>query len=261
MRELAQRSGALQPLWAPWADTAMEAFLRARMLDDCRALVDHLEQVSSGWACRWPRSVAASGRAGDRRGDRRPGRGGTPAPPGCRAAGGHRPPAPPRSALVHYGALSPPQRPSGARPGAPRPSAQGVRGLRRDAPGLAGQGRAPGQRGPAPAGELGPVEPPRAAYRPARRPRCHKRRDSLPPVHFGQDGRAPLDICVRQARGTSRAARAQRALPASRREAAPGPTRRSRVPGAWGTEPSRAGTIKGLSTSGLNKALQPPGTR
>ncbi|MGP8205617.1 MAG: hypothetical protein ACLQVK_06085 [Acidimicrobiales bacterium] len=39
MRELAQRSGALQPLWAPWADVAMEAFLRARMLDDCRALV------------------------------------------------------------------------------------------------------------------------------------------------------------------------------------------------------------------------------
>ena len=64
MRELAQRTGALQPLWTPWADTAMEAFLRAKMLDNCRALVDHLEQVSSGWACRWPRSVAASGRAG-----------------------------------------------------------------------------------------------------------------------------------------------------------------------------------------------------
>ena len=64
MRELAQRTGVRQPLWAPWADTAMEAFLRAGWLDDCRALVDHLEQVSSGWACHWPRSVAASGRAG-----------------------------------------------------------------------------------------------------------------------------------------------------------------------------------------------------
>lgn len=42
----------------------MEAILRAGWLDDCRALVDHLEQVSSGWACRWPRSVAAGGRAG-----------------------------------------------------------------------------------------------------------------------------------------------------------------------------------------------------
>jgi DNA-binding CsgD family transcriptional regulator len=64
MRELAERTGVRQPLWAPWADVAMEAFLRAKMLDDRRALVDHLEQVSSGWPCRWPRSVAAAGRAG-----------------------------------------------------------------------------------------------------------------------------------------------------------------------------------------------------
>lgn len=64
MRELAERTGARQPLWTPWADVAMEAFLRAQMLDDCRALVDDLEQVSSGWVLRWPRSVAATGRAG-----------------------------------------------------------------------------------------------------------------------------------------------------------------------------------------------------
>ena len=187
MRELAQRTGTLQPLWTPWADTAMEAFLRAKMLDDCRALVDHLEQVSSGWACRWPRSVAASGRAGvaEAIGDLAEAERQHVRAVGL-LEGIDLPPHGPRADLLR--ALSPPQRPSGARPCASGPSARGVRGLQRHAPGIPGEGRARGQRGAAPAGELGPVEPPRAPRCPACRPRCHQRRDSLPPVHFGQDG-------------------------------------------------------------------------
>ncbi len=64
MRDLADRLGVLEPCWAPWADVAMLAFLRSGLLEESRALVDHLERASSVLPCRWPRSVAASGRAG-----------------------------------------------------------------------------------------------------------------------------------------------------------------------------------------------------
>ena len=64
MRDLHDRLGILEPCWAPWADTAMVAFLRAGLLDEAQALVEHLDMVTEGLPCRWPRSVAALGRAG-----------------------------------------------------------------------------------------------------------------------------------------------------------------------------------------------------
>jgi DNA-binding CsgD family transcriptional regulator len=64
MTELAERAGVVEACVVPWADTAMAAYLRAGCLDDAEALVDHLEAVSLGWPCHWPKSVAESGRAG-----------------------------------------------------------------------------------------------------------------------------------------------------------------------------------------------------
>ncbi len=64
MRDLPQRLGILEPCWVPWADTAMVAFLRAGLLDEAQELVGHLDMVTEGLPCRWPRSVAALGRAG-----------------------------------------------------------------------------------------------------------------------------------------------------------------------------------------------------
>jgi DNA-binding CsgD family transcriptional regulator len=42
----------------------MVAFLRAGLLDEAQALVGHLDNVTESLPCRWPRSVAALGRAG-----------------------------------------------------------------------------------------------------------------------------------------------------------------------------------------------------
>jgi DNA-binding CsgD family transcriptional regulator len=64
MRDLHDRLGILEPCWAPWVETAMVAFLRAGLLDEAQALVEHLDMVTEGLPCRWPRSVAALGRAG-----------------------------------------------------------------------------------------------------------------------------------------------------------------------------------------------------
>jgi DNA-binding CsgD family transcriptional regulator len=64
MRDLADRLGLLEPCWTPWADTAMIAFLSAGLLDEAQALVEHLDGVTERVPCRWPRSVAESGRAG-----------------------------------------------------------------------------------------------------------------------------------------------------------------------------------------------------
>ena len=64
MRDLHERLGILEPCWSPWADTAMVAFLRAGLPDEAQALVEHLDIVAERLPCRWPRSVAALGRAG-----------------------------------------------------------------------------------------------------------------------------------------------------------------------------------------------------
>ena len=64
MRDFHERLGVLEPCWAPWADTAIVAFLRAGLLDEVQALVGHLDMVTERLPCRWPRSVAALGRAG-----------------------------------------------------------------------------------------------------------------------------------------------------------------------------------------------------
>jgi DNA-binding CsgD family transcriptional regulator/tetratricopeptide (TPR) repeat protein len=64
IRGLHQRLGILEPCLSPWADTAMVAFLRAGLLDEAQGLVGHLDMVAEGLPCRWPRSVAALGRAG-----------------------------------------------------------------------------------------------------------------------------------------------------------------------------------------------------
>jgi DNA-binding NarL/FixJ family response regulator len=64
MSDRAERAGVVEACVVPWADTAVSAYLRAGRHDDAQALVDHLEAVSTGWPCRWPRSVAESGRAG-----------------------------------------------------------------------------------------------------------------------------------------------------------------------------------------------------
>ncbi len=64
MRDLHERLGILEPCWAPWADSAMVAFLRAGLLDEAQVLVEHLDMVAERLPCRWPRSVAAMGQAG-----------------------------------------------------------------------------------------------------------------------------------------------------------------------------------------------------
>jgi len=64
MRGLAAEAGIVEPCAVPWADTAVAAYLRAGRLDDVEELIRHLDTVSAGWPCRWPRSVAESGRAG-----------------------------------------------------------------------------------------------------------------------------------------------------------------------------------------------------
>lgn len=71
MRDFDERLGVLEPCWAPWADTAIVAFLRSGLLDEAQALVEHLDKVTQTLPCRWPRSVAAIGRAGlaEARGD------------------------------------------------------------------------------------------------------------------------------------------------------------------------------------------------
>ncbi len=71
MRDFHERLGVLEPCWAPWADTAMVAFLRAGLVGEAQALVEHLDKVTDRLPCRWPRSVAALGRAGlaEARGD------------------------------------------------------------------------------------------------------------------------------------------------------------------------------------------------
>jgi DNA-binding CsgD family transcriptional regulator len=64
MIELATRLGVLQPCLVPWADTAMNAYLRAGQYEQATALVDHLANVSGGWLSQWPTAVAEGGRAG-----------------------------------------------------------------------------------------------------------------------------------------------------------------------------------------------------
>ena len=60
MRDMHERLGVLEPCWAPWADTAMVAFLRSGLLDEAQALVEHLDRVCRKLPCCWPQSVAAS---------------------------------------------------------------------------------------------------------------------------------------------------------------------------------------------------------
>ena len=63
IRDLAQRAGVAEPCVVPWADTAMSVYVRAGRFDDVENLALHLETVSAGWPCRWPRSVAEMCRA------------------------------------------------------------------------------------------------------------------------------------------------------------------------------------------------------
>jgi DNA-binding CsgD family transcriptional regulator len=58
IRDLAHQAGVVEPCVVPWADTAMSAYVRAGRFDDVESLALHLETVSLGWPCRWPRSVA-----------------------------------------------------------------------------------------------------------------------------------------------------------------------------------------------------------
>ena len=62
MVELARSAQLDQPCVVPWADTALTSYLRAGRLSEAEELIGYLEHVSTGWPCRWPRSVAASGR-------------------------------------------------------------------------------------------------------------------------------------------------------------------------------------------------------
>ena len=126
IRDLYQRLGILEPCWVPWADTAMVAFLRAGLLDEAQALVEHLDMVTEGLPCRWPRSVAALGRAGLAEARGRLGRSRTPPPPSRTRLGRGGVTAPESPGPAHLRAFPAPQPPASARPGAP------VRGDRRE---------------------------------------------------------------------------------------------------------------------------------
>lgn len=71
IRRTVARSGAYDPSAVPWASVAISAYLRAGRLDDAAAVINDLEAMFPASSCRWPRAVAARGRAmlADRGGD------------------------------------------------------------------------------------------------------------------------------------------------------------------------------------------------
>jgi DNA-binding CsgD family transcriptional regulator/tetratricopeptide (TPR) repeat protein len=71
VRLIAERSGTYDPNPVPWGSVAIAAYVRTGRFDDAAAVVKELETTFSTSACRWPRAVAARGRAmlADRSGD------------------------------------------------------------------------------------------------------------------------------------------------------------------------------------------------
>ncbi len=62
-RKTAERSGTYHPCSIPWQHVAIASYLRAGRLDDARAVLDRLDATLPRVPCRWPRVVAARGRA------------------------------------------------------------------------------------------------------------------------------------------------------------------------------------------------------
>ncbi|MHB1710480.1 MAG: helix-turn-helix transcriptional regulator [Acidimicrobiales bacterium] len=70
-RLIAQRSGTYEPGAVPWYPVAITAYVLAGRLADAEAVIEHLDTASPTSSRRWPRAVAARGRAmlADRSGD------------------------------------------------------------------------------------------------------------------------------------------------------------------------------------------------
>ncbi|MHB1525949.1 MAG: AAA family ATPase, partial [Candidatus Dormibacteria bacterium] len=63
VRELASSAGVLEPCVVPWAGVAIVAYMAADRVAEAKAVVEELEAVAEPLPCRWPRAVAAVGRA------------------------------------------------------------------------------------------------------------------------------------------------------------------------------------------------------
>jgi hypothetical protein len=70
-REVAERSGMIEPCIVPWHSAALEAHVAADRLDGASELADWLEEVCRPLPCHAPRAVASAGHASVawRRGD------------------------------------------------------------------------------------------------------------------------------------------------------------------------------------------------
>ncbi len=62
-QSLAESTGLVHPLAAPWWPTAFEAHIRAGRISRAEALADSVEELSSCLGLRWPRAAIALGRA------------------------------------------------------------------------------------------------------------------------------------------------------------------------------------------------------
>ncbi|MHB1801155.1 MAG: helix-turn-helix transcriptional regulator [Actinomycetes bacterium] len=62
-RDAAERSGTYHPCAVPWQHSAIASYMHAGRLADAEAVLEQLEAVFPAVPCRWPRSVAARGRA------------------------------------------------------------------------------------------------------------------------------------------------------------------------------------------------------
>ena len=201
MRDLAERMGVLEPCWTPWADTAMIAFLGAGLLTEAQALVEHLDRVTERVPCRWPRSVADLGRAGLAEAEGRPESAEEHYSSAVEILEGIDIPLRRARALLFLRAVPPPNGPPRSSESALSSGSPRERGLWRHEVCFPGTSRAASRWGPAPAGQLDGAERPGAQRGPDGGSGLDEWGDRFEPLHIGQDGRAPPDVGVLEARG------------------------------------------------------------
>ena len=63
LRVSAERSGTYEPTTVPWHPVAIAAYLHAGRLNAAEAIIEGLETTFAASPCRWPRAIAARGRA------------------------------------------------------------------------------------------------------------------------------------------------------------------------------------------------------
>ena len=193
-----------RPPWA--AGTVLDAMgghshdrlSQAGLLDEAHALVEHLDGVTERVPCRWPRSVAESGRAGLAEAEGDPERAEAHYDRAVELLEGIDLPLRRACALLFMGGSS----------AAPAvrfvlerhwPALWRKRGVWGHEACFPAASRAAGGWGPAPAGQLGGAERGGAQRRPDGGTGLHKRGDRYKPFHIGQDRRASPDVGILEA--------------------------------------------------------------